>query len=223
MAGLPKAPTESQPDCGDVFQWLELASIHHADKLAVVDRGRDATSTYSQLHRESVALAHWLHKQGIVRGDAIAVHCRNSAAVMRIHFAAAALHAVVVNLNINLASRELKYILDDSRSKLVFVDQGVGTSLVEASEDLPLVFIDVDGSCSVPQAILAKGTPFDGLLSETGPLPVVDGASMEDVFHLYYTSGTTGKPKPVELRYDERALFAWLRRRCSWHQRCRRR
>ena len=123
MAGLPEAPTASQPDCGDVFQWLELASIHHADKLAVVDRGRDATSTYSQLHRESAALAFWLDKQGIGRGDAIAVHCRNSAAVMRIHFAAAALHAVVVNLNINLASRELKYILDDSRAKLVFVDQ----------------------------------------------------------------------------------------------------
>ena len=208
MAGLPEALAESQPDCGDAFQWLELASIHHADKLAVVDRGRDATSTYSQLHRESVALAHWLHKQGIVRGDAIAVHCRNSAAVMRIHFAAAALHAVVVNLNINLASRELKYILEDSRPKLVFVDQGVGASLAEACEDLPLVFIDVDGSCSVPQAILAKGTSFDGLLSETGPLPVVDGASMEDTFHLYYTSGTTGTPKPVELRYDEWALFA---------------
>jgi long-subunit acyl-CoA synthetase (AMP-forming) len=127
---------------------------------------------------------------------------------MRIHFAAAALHAVVVNLNINLASRELKYILEDSRSKLVFVDQGVGASLAEACEDLPLVFIDVDGSCSVPQAILAKGTSFDGLLSETGPLPVVDGASMEDTFHLYYTSGTTGTPKPVELRYDEWALFA---------------
>ena len=90
---MPEAPTASQPDCGDVFQWLELASIHHADKLAVVDRGRDATSTYSQLHRESAALAFWLDKQGIGRGDAIAVHCRNSAAVMRIHFAAAALPA----------------------------------------------------------------------------------------------------------------------------------
>jgi len=211
----------------DCFHWLELASIHHADKLAVVDRacrltpslsapltrspahprrlvpfplpagGINATLDYAQLHRESVALAHWLHQQGIGRGDAVAVHCRNSAAVMRIHFAAAALHAVVVNLNINLATRELKYILDDSRAKIAFVDQGAGASLVEAAGDLPFVFIDVDGTSTVSQSALDAGTRFDGLLSETGPLPVADGASMDDIFHLYYTSGTTGKPKPV--------------------------
>jgi len=78
--------------------------------------GINATLDYAQLHRESVALAHWLHQQGIGRGDAVAVHCRNSAAVMRIHFAAAALHAVVVNLNINLATPLPQLLTDQPHS-----------------------------------------------------------------------------------------------------------
>ena len=100
-------------------------------------------------------MACWMHENGLQRGDSIGVHCRNSSAVMNIHFAAAALHCVVVNLNVNLASRELEYILLDSGVKLCFVDTGVASSLVEArgnlsgTLDFEMVWVHVEGGLTV--------------------------------------------------------------------------
>ena len=116
----------------DTWHILELAAIHFPDSVAVIDRGTDAILTYSELHQEATALASWMFEKGLRRGDRIGVHCRNSSAVMKIHFAAAALHVTIVNLNVNLAAAELEYILLDSECRMCFVDTGVGSALLEA-------------------------------------------------------------------------------------------
>lgn len=120
----------------DVWQLLELAAIHHPGALAVVDCADPRRQlTYQQLYDRSVALAGYLRAQGLRRGDRLGLLSRNCSYVLELHFAAAALHAVVVNLNIHLAPRELAFILGDSAPCLLFADRAYATNLLAAAAE----------------------------------------------------------------------------------------
>lgn len=207
-------PPDEEPNF-DTWHILELAAIHFPDKVAVIDRGTDSILTYAELHREARSLAVWMHQHGLCRGDRVGVHCRNSSEVMKIHFAAAALHVVVVNLNVNLAASELEYILVDSKAKMCFVDTVVGKPLVEARENmirggtapdggLDVVWVHVESDAGLDvQHEASIGFEFSRCVNFSGKdvsIPDVHG-HVDDAFHRYYTSGTTGKPKPVELSH----------------------
>lgn len=127
----------------DVWQLLELAAIHHADTLAVVDCAGGVSPerpgrqlTYGQLFGRAAALAAAMRAAGVRRGDRVGVLSRNSSHVIELHYAAAAIHAVVVNLNIHLAAPELAYILADSQPRLVFADSHCAPALLAAHAEL---------------------------------------------------------------------------------------
>jgi acyl-CoA synthetase (AMP-forming)/AMP-acid ligase II len=167
-----------QPGRGlqDAWQMLELAAIHHPDTLAVVDCARGGRLlTYQALFERSAALACAMRARGVRRGDRVGVLCRNSAAVLELHFAAAAIHAVVVNLNIHLAPPELAYILDDSAPVVVFADRHYAQTLREAlaaagGAPRRVVWIDVEvpesGTPAVP-----SGAQVDGLQASQAAPP----------------------------------------------------
>ena len=170
MAGVSCSLARQQQGEGshlqDVWQLLELAAIHHPDALAVVDAAAESRQlTYQQLYDRAASLASFLRRQGVRRGDRVGVLSRNCSYILELHFAAAAIHAVVVNLNIHLAPRELSYILKDSAPVLVFADRHSAASLLAAAGTYheavaeqgaqqacsTVVWLDVEGSSQQQQ------------------------------------------------------------------------
>lgn len=271
-------PDAGQWPLADCWQVLANTARAQPDALAVVDVGSGALHSYASLHARAAALAAFLASQGVGRGDRVAVASRNSLGVMEAHFAAAALHAVVVNINVHLAPPEMAYILENSDPAAIVADTSLASSLLTALNAVqadsggglsvpsaPLLWLDVEGGQAGEQALASAVLPsgievserlncvvgsqhYLTLVSEGEILAVTaargrlvlplasfadiydtlpylqafDYASVidslldigletvaglgldrenagEDNFHLYYTSGTTGKPKGVML------------------------
>ena len=125
----------------DAWDILQLAGAHHSEHIAYVDADSQQIVTYSQLHQQSTRLASWLHSQGVQRGDRIAVVLHNCIEAIHLHFAAAALHAIVVNVNTHWVDREINLVLQDSSPQLVFVHPQYLAS-VEAALESP---VDISG------------------------------------------------------------------------------
>ena len=161
---------EGQWPLSDCWQVLENTARAHPDTLAVVDCGRDALLSYGSLYSRAAALASFLASQGVGRGSRVAVASRNSLGVMEAHFAAAALHAVVVNLNVHLAPPELAFILQNSEPSALVVDVSLaetvlrGVALARRADDaggeaplpaadLPLLWLNVDGKADAAETL----------------------------------------------------------------------
>lgn len=157
---------------------------------AVISPFRDWT--YAQLDQESNRIAQGLLSLGIGPGDRVGCLTRNGAECLSLLLGAAKLGAVCVPMNWRLSPVELEYVIEHSESRLLVVD----SMLRPTVERLDL---------SRVKTLLTAEPDQDGALTSwASDFAAVDpgfhGSSDDTVLQLY-SSGTTGKPKGVEITH----------------------
>jgi long-chain acyl-CoA synthetase len=156
----------------------------------------DERISYEEHFLEAAGLARVLAEDwGIAKGDRVCIAMRNFPEWPIAFWAAAAAGAVVVPLNAWWTGEELEYGLSDSGSRVLFCDAERAQRLAPRWGALGLERVVVardeagstDGGVLHFEDVLAKA-PSDGTLPGVELEP-------EDNATLFYTSGTTGKPK----------------------------
>jgi long-chain acyl-CoA synthetase len=165
------------------------------DRIAVVDDrpGREPVRyTYAELDARVTAAARTLAAAAVRPTTTVAWCGRNSAGVLTVIGAVRRLRAVAVPLNPALTVPEAAYILRDSGAEVLCVDAG-DAQVAELAERLPA---EVPGL----RQVLRFGADQDPLTggvirqSDTEAPAAADAIPDSDIF---YTSGTTGRPKGV--------------------------
>jgi acyl-CoA synthetase (AMP-forming)/AMP-acid ligase II len=175
----------------NIWNTLEEALTRSADRTAVVDGVKRLT--WQEVHSRICALALLLQSKGIERGDRVAILDDNSIPYLEAYYAAAGLGAIVVPLNIRLAPVEIAFILKDSGARLIIAGEQYSEVVEQA----------LKGPTSIEEVVWTTN-PLPPDEGDFHPEPVQEG----DVAHLYYTSGTTGRPKGVMLTHRNVCLHA---------------
>jgi len=174
--------------------FLERSARVFGDKEAVVYGSQ--RYNYAEMYRRVNRFASALQRAGIENGDRVAVLAPNVPAFLEAHYAVPLSGAILVPINIRLSPKEVDFILDHSKPKMLFVDTQF-TGLVEAT---------LDRSSSIKIVNIPDGQEDKGLdgpdyesFLNTGtdePLNWADGDE-DGLISINYTSGTTGQPKGV--------------------------
>ncbi|CCH30577.1 AMP-binding protein [Actinosynnema sp. NPDC047251] len=187
----------------EAFTWPELDEFNWAldwfdviardnDRIAlwiVEEDGSEGRWTFADLARRSDQVANWLRDNGVRRGDRVVLMLGNQVELWEVLLAAMKLGAVVIPATTLLGPVDL-------RDR---VGRGGARHVVTGSADAPK-FVDVPGSYTR----IAVGGRVSGWLDHADSAAASaqftpDGVTRgSDTLLLYFTSGTTARPKLVE-------------------------
>ena len=182
-------------------QILDLSLNHATREFLVYEEQR---LTFDEHYRQAATFAHRLVALDVQKGDRVAIAARNLPQWVVAFWGALVVGAVAVPLNAWWTSDELGYGLSDSGSKIVLVDEErlerIRPLLDELEFVTTVIVISEDPSrpaqLGAPHARVAI-LDFQTLLGDVDPLqtPPDVAVDTDDDATMFYTSGTTGRPK----------------------------
>ena len=164
------------------------------DKVAAIDG--DTRRTYAEFGARVDRLANALRDLGLARGDRVGILMLNTYRYLELYYAVNIAGGVVVPLNHRLAVPELAFILDDCACTMLFITR----EFVGQAEQLR-------GQCpALVATILAEDEPapagllaYEALLAAANPTRPQVALAETDLAGIFYTGGTTGRPKGAML------------------------
>ncbi len=186
-----------------VNDFLRRAELLYPDREAIADEpDQPAASwgsiTYREMSRRAKAMAAGLDALGVAPGERVAMVSHNSARLLTALFGVSGSGRILVPINFRLVAEEVKYIVAHSGARVLLVDPELDTEMA-------------DVECEMKWTI---GTESDATLMRFDAEPRQWEGDEDATATINYTSGTTARPKGVQLTHRN----VWLNATTfGWH------
>ncbi|MBA0045556.1 AMP-binding protein [Mycobacteroides sp. LB1] len=180
-----------------VRDFLDRAELVYPDRVGVVDEPvQPAPSwgrlTYRQLAARARGQAAALDDLGVEPGERVAIVSHNSARLLTSFFGVSGWGRILVPINFRLAPAEIEYIVEHSGASVLLVDPEVRHLLDTARATHNFVLGEDDAAI-----FGATSEAADSYAAEPRPWSCDESSTAT----LNYTSGTTSRPKGVQLTH----------------------
>jgi long-chain acyl-CoA synthetase len=183
---MPCFLTESELNLAHLLQ----RQARMAPKRPALLSGTQVMATHGQWAQRCQLLAAQFHTAGLQPGDRVALFMRNHVRYLEVIFAAWWAGLAVVPINAKLHLREAQWIIDNAQARWAFVTADITGDAGETLQNLEK-HIDVD-SAQADALWQTPASPVEYPITERQP---------DDLAWLFYTSGTTGRPKGVMITH----------------------
>ena len=185
-----------------VNDFLQRAELLYPNRIGLVDEpDQPAESwnslTYSQMAQRARAMASGLDALGIGVGERVAMVSQNSARLLTALFGVSGSGRVLVPINFRLVAEEVRYIVEHSGARILLVDPELDEALTDVACDRKYV--------------IGADSDHDLMRYDVEPQAWVRDENATATIN--YTSGTTARPKGVQLTHRNLWLnattFGW--------------
>ncbi len=173
-----------------VLDFIERAELVYGDRIAVVDEPEQPAEslgelTWREVARLARAQAAGFDALGVGHGERVAIVSHNSARLLTAFFGVSGYGRVLVPINFRLNAEEISYIVEHSGATVLMIDPELDESLA--------------GVTARHRFVIGKETDDALLRFDTTPEPWT--ADEDATGTINYTSGTTARPKGVQLTH----------------------
>lgn len=165
--------------------WLQRSAEAHATSPAIF-HGREQVADYAGFYEQAMKIAGGLRDSGIAPGDRVAIFMKNSPEYLIVKYGIWLAGAAVVPINAKLHGREAAWIIENAQARLSLSSPGLSDALAEAG---------------APGKVVCVSSPDYAVLANAEPLGTPQQRDGDDLAWLFYTSGTTGRPKGVKITH----------------------
>lgn len=170
--------------------FIDRATFVFGQRTGIIDEvnqpgGSLGELTNSNINRMSKSMGAALDELGIGFGERVAIVAKNAARMLISFFGVTSHGRILVPINFRLQRDEIAYIVDHSEASLLLIDP----ELEEMLADVPC-----------PKKIILN-EESDELLFQNDSVPVTWEADEDALATINYTSGTTARPKGVQLTH----------------------
>jgi acyl-CoA synthetase (AMP-forming)/AMP-acid ligase II len=188
-----------------LYNLLDETARKHPENLALICG--DTHYIYVHLKERVDRLSTSLKGIGVEKNDKVAMISENCHRFLEAYFASAKLGAVLVPINYRLAPDDFIYILNNSQAKILIAQPDFISWISERKKEFPSLRNIILTEPVDPNIQFQDYLGYETLLKEGGeeqPVEIEDS----DIAQIYYTSGTTGKPKGVILTHKNNLIHA---------------
>src|SRR6185295_44512 len=168
----------------NVAEWLAATARLRPQSPALL-RGFDLEADYATFARRAAAIGVALSRDyGIQPGDRVGLFASNCTQYLECLYGIWWIGAAAIPINAKLHGREAAWICSDAGAKLTFVSNDTIEALAEAASEPP---------ASMKTLSMHSDAYLKMREGEANPSPLL--RETDDLAWLFYTSGTTGRPK----------------------------